>query len=474
MSQPESEQEAMADHPNSAWRRWRHRLQSTRAWLVPRHPEYDPSPRRRAYLLAVYIGRRFVKEDRGSGMAAVVTIHTLLSTVPLIGVALLVVNLMDETSGARLIYELFGSLVPETERAQELTQGALDLARNVTLSNLGVWGFLVTLVIAFVLFQNLERTFNLIWRTTRRRHVIVKFTMFYTLATLGPLVMLFSLAQPFLPGVSRVLATPLVTSALALVALNRFLPATDVKWKGALVGGLVSAVFFEVFKYGFGVYATRFALQTYEGLYGSLAMMPIVIIWTYFSWFVVLIGAEIAYVVQHQRSISLMGYMNRYILDQLSIQRPSGRTAARVVLAICDHYHRRELGSTAEDLAGRFGVGLDTINEILGRLEIEGLLVEVEQPAEVVVPARPLDQIRVLDVIELFDRDHAGSARAERLGDVFEKLDALQAEAVGDTTFADLIEPPRVTSVTQAAAIRSITDVPRPETGRSNVPPSPT
>ena len=76
-----------------------------------------------------------------------------------------------------------------------------------TLSRLGAWGFLATLVIAFVMFSTLERTFNRIWRVARRRSVLVQFTMFYTLATLGPLLMLFSLATPLLSGVTVVLAS---------------------------------------------------------------------------------------------------------------------------------------------------------------------------------------------------------------------------------------------------------------------------
>lgn len=416
----------------------RARLQQLRARLIPRRPEYKVSPQRRLYLLATFVLRRFLVEDRCAGMAAVLSIHTILSTIPIIGVALLVVGLMDEASGRQLMGDLFRSLVPEGARAKEMAEGAMSLADNVTIGNLGAWGFLVTLSIAFVLFQTLERTFNRIWRVHRKRSVLVKFTMFYTLATLGPLLMLYSLAHPLVPGMGAALAIPWLTTAVGLVALNRFLPNTEVRWRGAIAGGLITALLIELAKVGFGLYATRVALETYEGLYGSLAILPILLVWSYLSWMVVLLGAEIAYVVQHQRPIALLGYMNRYILDRLAMQQPSGRTAARLMLAIADQYTRREAGLSEEMLAERFGLGLDVVQELLARLLRDGLVVEADDSGRSWLPGRPLDQIGLGEVLDLFDRDHARNTREDRLGEVWAELDVSRDKIIGGLTFAQL------------------------------------
>lgn len=409
-----------------------------RGQIVPRAPEFDVRRGRRLYLLGAYVSRRFFVEDRCAGMAAALTLHTLLSAVPTIGTALLVVGLMDESSGRRLLSDLFRSLVPEGARANEMAEGVLALAENVTIGNLGAWGFLVTLFVAFVLFQTLERTFNRIWRVTRRRSLLVKFTMFYTLATLGPLLILYSIAQQLIPGISFALGLPWLTSAVGLVALNRFLPNTTVSWRGAAMGGLLSAAAIEIAKLGFGFYATRFALATYEGLYGSLAILPILLVWSYLSWMVVLAGAEIAYVVQHRRSIALMGYLNRYLLDRLAIQQPSGRTAARLMLAIADQYARRDAGMREDVLAERFGLGLDVVQESLTRLERAGIVLETDGVGRMWVPGRPLDQIHVVEVIALFDRDHARNPRNDRLGEVWAQLDAAREGVIGSLTYAQL------------------------------------
>lgn len=419
------------------------RLRRVRERVVPSAPEYRPSGGRRAWLLCMYVLRRWSIEDRAAGMSALLTIHTLLSTVPIIGVALLVVGLMDETAGAELLERLFRTLVPETSRATEMAGGALDLARNVTFSRLGAWGFLATLVIAFVLFSTLERTFNRIWRVARRRSVIVQFTMFYTLATLGPLVMLFSLATPLLAGVTVFLASPLLLSVAGLTLLNRFLPFTPVQWRAAAIGGGISAVLLEAAKVGFGFYATRFALQTYEGVYGSLAILPILIVWSYVSWMVILLGAEVTYAVHGHRAIALQGYINRYVLERSDYLRPTGRTAARIMLAICDNFAQRKVGITIDAIGERFRLALDHVGEVVDALERAGLVMETTEPLHLVIPARPLDQIRVLDVLVLFDRDHAMGLREDRLGGLLRDLDHARAEIMADSTFATLVDAQR-------------------------------
>lgn len=419
------------------------RLRGVRARVVPDEPEYRPSARRRVWLMTMYVLRRWAIEDRAAGMSGLLTMHTLLSTVPIIGVALLVVAWMDDSAGASLLESLFRALVPENERAAELAAGALALAQNVTLSRLGAWGFLATLVIAFVLFSTLERTFNRIWRVARRRSVLVQFTMFYTLATLGPLLMLFSLATPLLSGVTVVLASPVLLSFAGLVLLNRFLPYTRVRWRAALIGGSISAALLELAKIGFGFYATRFALRTYEGMYGSLAMLPIVIVWAYLSWMVVLLGAEITYAVHSERAIALQGFINRYVLARSSYLRPTGRTAARIMLAICDHFASRRVGISIEALGERFRLGLDHVGDVVDALERAGWVIETTEPLQLVIPGCPLDQIRVLDVLVLFDKDQTIGAREDELGALLQRLDRERGNIIADTTFAELVARPR-------------------------------
>ncbi|MEM6997041.1 MAG: YhjD/YihY/BrkB family envelope integrity protein [Myxococcota bacterium] len=209
------------------------------------------------------------------------------------------------------------------------------------------------------------------------------------------------------------------------------------------LGGLVSAVLIELGKLGFGFYATRFALQTYEGVYGSLAMLPILVIWSYLSWMVVLLGAELTVTVQRHKVIALQNYLNRYVIDRTEMQSDSGRTAARLLLAICDRYARHGTSTHPEHLGARFRLPVDRVVEILDELERQQWLLEAEGEGQSVLPARPLDQLRVVDVLLAFDRETTKLTRTDELGALFGQLDAARDDVLGEITFADLVTVPR-------------------------------
>ena len=94
---------------------------------------------------------------------------------------------------------------------------------------------------------------------------------------------------------------PLGIQVLGLVLMNKLLPRTNVTWKAALVGALFTAVVLEAGKFGFVRFAKTMLLDSYSGVYGSLGLIPLLLIWIYASWLMVLLGAEIAFAVQNLR-----------------------------------------------------------------------------------------------------------------------------------------------------------------------------
>jgi membrane protein len=365
--------------------------------------------------------------------------------VPLVGVALVGLSLLDDASGRDLLGEVFTQLVPEPDRAAVLADGVHQLASNVTVDRLGTWGFLGVIGLAFALFMTLENSFDRVWRVRRSRNVVVRFTMFYTLATLGPLLLVYSFAQPILPGLGRALGAPLVTTTIGMIALNRWMPNAKVGWRAAVVGGAVAALAFELGKIAFGLYLTRVALATYEGIYGSLAIVPVYVVWSYLSWLVVLLGAEIAFAVQQARAIALAGYVNPYIRARHVIDNGTGRTAARLLLAVCDRFERHGAGTTAAGLSERFQLSLDRVGELMNQLERGGFVLQAEASersdadTEGFVPARSLDRIRVVDVLALFDDEESRRPRRDALTDCYARLDASRTAVVGELTYATLV-----------------------------------
>jgi membrane protein len=421
-------------------------------WLLPTVPEHDPPPGRRTWLIASYTLRRWLVVDRCSSLAASLALQTLLSVVPTVGVILFFIGLLDPSFGERFISLVAHALGPDPTRADQMAVALLELAGNVSVEALGRWGLIIVVVLAFFLFWTLEKTINEIWRVSRPRNVVAKFTIFYTLASLGPIVMFYSFAQPLFANAASWAITPMVTSSIGLILLNRFLPNQTVRWRAAVVGGLISAVLFEVGKFAFGRYLSLVAMNTYEGLYGSLAILPVFAIWAYLSWMIVLLGAETSFVVHHIGSVAQQGYVHpMHQIDRQLLASP-GRIAARVLLAIADNYNRRveldaspggegeprPVGLTVDALAERFEVALIALVAITDRLERAGLIVSLGSD-QGFVPGRPLEQIDLATVIGLFDGD-ARKVRADTLTELFEQVDEQERSRIATLNFRDLVQ----------------------------------
>jgi membrane protein len=438
----------------------RSQLSRTQTWLFPTEPEHHPSPSRRLWLLLVYTVRRWLFTDRCSTLASSLTLQTMLSVVPTVGVLLFFLGKLDPSFGTRFIVQIAYALGPDTDRAAVLADALVSLALGVNIGELGRWGLLVVVVLAFLLFSTLEKTVNQLWRVSRSRTLIAKFTMFYTLASLGPVIVFYSLAQPVLARIGTLAIAPVVTSGIGLILLNRYLPNQTVRWRAAIIGGLLSAALFEFGKIAFGRYLSLIAITTYEGIYGSLAILPVFLVWAYLSWMIVLLGIETTFVVHHRTLVAREGYVHpSYRVHQRMLPSP-GRTAARLLLAIADNYDRQAdlavadrarddedapqhaIGMTVEALNERFDIGLAQIVALTDQLERAGLIVALGNDHGY-IPGRPLQKIELAATMHMFDGGDIQAARADVLATLFADLDETISRKIGGLDFRELVDMER-------------------------------
>ena len=245
------------------------------------------------------------REDRLGLTASSLTFTTLISLVPLVTVMLAVFSAFPMFASFQDALQRYflQSLVPDTIARQVL--GALTQFAGKA-SQLGTVGFAFLLLSALALMLTIDRTLNAIWRVRTPRPIAQRVLVYWAAATLGPLVLGVSLTVTsyavsasqglvgVLPGGLEFLLLLLEVVLLAggLAALFHYVPNTHVRWLHAISGGAFSAIGFELAKYLLGYYIAKVA--TYRVLYGAaFAAVPILLIWMYLAWVIVLFGAVI-------------------------------------------------------------------------------------------------------------------------------------------------------------------------------------
>ncbi|MGQ0651482.1 MAG: YihY family inner membrane protein [Betaproteobacteria bacterium] len=251
------------------------------------------------FVLAV--AQRF-HEERTFQTAGSLTYTTLLSLVPLLTVALAVASAFPvfEQVVAALHKFIVLNMLPESRGVQMLMEQFNVFARNAgRLTAIGLVGFLV---IAVMLMLTIDNALNRIFRVQRGRSLVQNIAMYWTVLTLGPLLIGGSLSLTSFALVSSlgwlnldtvaerlVNQLPFVLTWAALALLYGLVPARRVEPRHALFGALLAGLVFELAKRGFAFYLAQ--VPTYTLIYGTFATVPIFLLWLYLSWVVVLGGA---------------------------------------------------------------------------------------------------------------------------------------------------------------------------------------
>jgi membrane protein len=249
-----------------------------------------------SFLMTVW---RRADELRLGQAAASLSFSWLLAMVPLITVSLALVTsfpIFDEIRVAlqKLIVQHF---LPDGVGSQ-LSRYLEQFIRKA--ASLSLVGFVFLALTATVMMLTLDKTLNLIWNVSRPRAFLKRLLIYWAAIIVGPLaagagtaglswlasghVRLFSVG-----GMAWWDWMNLLLTWLTYCLCYRYLPNTKVLMRHALVGALFAAVLTESAQQLFG--SLLGALPTYRQVYGPLAAVPLLLMWTYLSWWLFLLGA---------------------------------------------------------------------------------------------------------------------------------------------------------------------------------------
>jgi membrane protein len=333
---------------------------------------------------------------------------TLLSLVPLLAVSFSVLKgfgVRDQLETA-----LNNMLAPLGAQSAEITQYIIGFVNNVKVGVLGALGLGLLLYTVISLVQKIESAFNFTWRISTSRNMAQRFSDYLSVIMVGPVLVftamgitgtisnsdiltsLTSIAPlGFLISiVSKLIPYILVISAFTFIYV--LVPNTRVRFKSALVGGIIAGILWETTGWLFASFVA--GSGSYTAVYSGFAILMIFMIWLYLSWIILLTGASIAFYYQNPECVA-----NQQGTLTLSC-RVRENAALMAMYHIAKNFHENTPACNHEQLARKIGISSEALQMILEPLLQENLVITGGQDRLLYIPAHSLEHIEVKTILD--------------------------------------------------------------------------
>lgn len=289
---------------------------------------------------------------------------------------------------------------------KEIASQLHSFVQNTRGGTLGVTATIVFIFIAIGMLSRVEETFNDIWGVSRGRNWLRRIVLYWTTITLGPLLLLTALGltssghfqtaknyfhqMPWFSGFIFSLL-PLLVLWLAFSLIYVSVPNTKVKFSAAFVGGAMAGTLWHLNNaFGF-LYVSRVVMNS--KIYGSIGLVPVFMISLYFSWAILLLGAQIAYAFQNR-----LAYLQDKLADNIN-QRGREFIALRLMTVLGQHFQNGLPPASVVQISNELGVPSRLAQQIFHTLAVAHLVTEVSGAETAYVPARALDTINAHDIL---------------------------------------------------------------------------
>jgi membrane protein len=428
---------------------------------------------RKLFHVCVLVGESFVR-NRCPARASALAYTTLLALIPLFAVVLSVTTSLLKKEGEKpveqLIDQVVGNLAPQLNlevkstdsegaaRRQEVVKSITTFIANIQTGTLGATGMIGLVFVAIMLLSNIEATFNDIWGVEKGRSWLARVVQYWAAITLGPVVLIvvvglttgphlmttkeiiseMPMAVKFLFDIALALL-PFGILILAFTLLYQLMPNTQVNFRAALVGGFVGGTLWQLNNLFNVIYVSK--VVTYSKIYGSFGVVPIFLIGLYFSWLIMLFGAQVAYAFQN-RSAYMQAKQAEHVHQQ-------GRefVALRVMTLIAARFASGTPPLSVTQLAHNLAVSARLVQQVTRTMLGAGLLLEVNQGAAAFTPAKPLAQITCHDILQAM-RSSQGQEPPTRIDEQLDRvrgelahIQDAEREAASRVTLLELVEP---------------------------------
>lgn len=361
-----------------------------------------------------------------------------------------------ETNSAALL-----SLVQDDKAIaarKEAAKWINEFVQNTRSGTMGVTGTILLLFVVISLMARIEETFNDIWGVTQGRTWFMKVIYYWAAVTLGPFLLVSGvalmsssqaesirgfIAQTGFIGnfIFRIL--PLFIVWLAFTVFYQLMPATKVRWSAAAAGGLIGGILWFLNNYFGFLYVSR--VVTNSKIYGSLGLVPVFMVGLYFSWMILLFGAQVAYAFQNREA-----YLQERLAENIN-QRGREFVALRLMTAISQRFQVGQPPATVTALSAELGIPGRLVQQVMATLHAARLVIEVNGRDVGYAPGRPLNDINCHDILRAM-RVTAGQEVATR-------DEPVRGEVLGEFARIEAAEQKAASSVTMLALAHRATDL---------------
>jgi membrane protein len=376
---------------------------------------------------------------------------TLLSLVPLIAFSFAILKVFDAHRELEpIIYEFFRPLGRD---ATELTARVMEFADSVSSGVVGSVGFALLVWTLVGTIRKVEDGFNYLWRVEQARGVARRFAEYLALLIVGPLLLVAflglahaaleseaALQAANLPILQRALGqlqqlSPYLVVTAIFTAMYKFVPNTLVRWGPALLGGLVAGVLWAAVGKIFTalvIYTTRLTI-----VYAGFAVVIAALLWTYFGWLILLVGAQLSFYRQNPSYLRLGLVELRLSVEEIE------SVALRVMYLVGRGHVHGARRWTIDELARELRLPGIAVSQLVRALESADLLATIDD--RTLVPARDISQIGLTDILDVARRQRSGHSEPvvgnmAPVEALLGRLDNARRGACNDRSLRDLIE----------------------------------
>jgi len=379
---------------------------------------------------------------------------TLLSLVPLLAVSFSVLKAFGVH--ARLEILLYYFLEPLGPQGVDIAVEVIQFVEKVNVNVLGSIGLATLMYTVLSAVQKIERALNDIWQVEGTRSLALRFSNYMSVLILGP-VLIFSamgftasvMSSGFVHTLQRIepfgvlffyagKLLPTVLACTAFTFLYYALPNTKVRFGSAVAGGILAGLSWITT----GLIFTSFIVSSarYSAIYSGFAVLILFLIWLYWSFLILLIGASVSF---HRQNPWFIGKAGQTLSPSPRLRE---RLALSVMYLIGSSFHDGKQRWKINTMSEHLGIPAKSVQEVMTAMVRKGLLITSNDEPPAYYPARDIETITIKEII---DAVRTGGEDAGYAGETFPAVPAIDtlmkqmekalADSLHDRTVRDIV-----------------------------------